>query len=134
MKLLAAGALLGVLTACGGADSDSAETPRLSADDAVSQTCVEVRAGIDDFNREDYAGTVEHFEKATIPARVYAKVNTAPAADALLDAVEYYADLEPADYPDAARTSEDFARNKAITLKQCASGDDSPDPTPATPV
>ena len=95
-----------------------------------------MRDGIDEFNRHDYAGTVEHFRKARTPAKVYAKVNTEPAADALLDAVEYYANLAPEDYPDAARTSEHFARNKTITLTQCAPAEpaDEPDASPATPV
>jgi hypothetical protein len=92
-----------------------------------------VRAGVDEFNRQDYAGTVEHFEKAKIPAKVYAKVNDEPEADALLDAVEYYANLAPQDYPEAARSSEFFARNKVITLEQCAS-DEPIDATPGTPV
>jgi len=134
MRRLAIAALFVLLSACSsGSDSPALDTsPTLSADDAVQQTCEEVRAGIDDFNRQDYAGTVRHFEKAKPPAKVYATVNDEPEADALLDAVEYYANLAPEDYPDAARGSESFARNKAITLEQCASGepiDDSP-PTP----
>ena len=83
--------------------------------------------------REDYAGTVEHFVKAKVPAKVNAKVNEEPEADALLDAVEYYANLAPEDYPEAARSSENFARNKVITLEQCAS-DEPIDATPGTPV
>jgi len=126
MRTLVAVAALVLLTACGG-DTDAPDTKAtstsVSADDAAALTCKEVRAGIDDFNRQDYAGTVEHFEKAKIPAKVYAKVNQEPEADALLDAVQYYAGLAPAKYPDAARSSQNFARNKAITLEQCASGE-----------
>jgi hypothetical protein len=136
MKLLGSVVLLLALTACSSgseAPSTSTSTSSLSAADAVQATCREVRAGIDEFNREDYAGTVEHFEKAKIPAKVYAKVNKEPEADALLDAVEYYANLSPDRYPDAARSSESFARNKAITLEQCAS-DEPIDATPGTPV
>ena len=135
MKILGAVVLLLALAACSGG-SDAPEAPArstLSADDAMRATCREVRAGIDEFNRDDYAGTVEHFEKAKVPAKVYAKVNEEPEADALLDAVEYYANLSPADYPEAARSSENFARNKVITLEQCAS-DDPIDATPGTPV
>ena len=135
---LAAAALTLSLSACtggdGGSDVPDTKASSLSAAQAVRATCVEVRAGIDDFNAEDYAGTVEHFEKARIPAKVYAKVNTEPEADALLDAVEYYANLSPADYPDAARSSENFARNKEITLTQCVSGSESDDESPGTPV
>ena len=135
MKIFVATALLVVVAACsGGTGSDEPDaTATLSAADAVDQTCVEVRAGIDDFNRQDYAGTVEHFQKAKVPATVYAKVNPEPEADALLDAVQYYANLAPEKYPEAARSSEYFARNKAITLGQCASGEPI-DEAPPTPV
>ena len=135
MKTLGAVALLLALTACsGGSDAPAAPAKStLSSSEAMQATCREVRAGIDEFNRDDYAGTVEHFEKAKVPAKVYAKVNEEPEADALLDAVEYYANLSPADYPEAARSSESFARNKTITLEQCAS-DDPIDATPGTPV
>lgn len=136
MKILAAVALLAALGACsGGSDpsKDAKPAASVSAADAFQATCREVRDGIDEFNRQDYAGTVEHFEKARVSAKVYAKVNTEPEADALLDAVEYYADLSPEDYPDAARSSESFARNKEITLTQCASGEPI-DETPGTPV
>lgn len=139
MKVIAAAAasaaLVLSLSACsgGGSDASSEKTPAMSATEAMKATCVEVRAGIDEFNREDYDGTVEHFEKAKVPAKVNAEVNKEPEADALLDAVEYYANLSPENYPEAARSSESFARNKVITLEQCAS-DDPIDATPGTPV
>lgn len=134
-KSVIAVALLVWMTACGNdADNSAPDATRdLSAAEAVQQACEEVRAGIEEFNRENYAGTVEHFEKAKVPATVYAKINEEPEADALLDAVQYYANLAPEQYPDAARTSQNFARNKAITLEQCAS-DQPIDVTPATPV
>jgi hypothetical protein len=114
-----------------GADRDD-EPATPSSAEAFQQTCAEVRAGIDDFNRQDYAATVEHFEKAKVPATVNAKDDPEPEADALLDAVQYYANLPPEKYPEAARSSENFARNKAITLEQCASGEpiDADPPTP----
>jgi hypothetical protein len=132
MKVLGTVALLLALAACSGG-SDASARSTLSAADAMRATCLEVRAGIDEFNRDDYAGTVDHFEKAKIPAKVYAKVDDEPEADALLDAVEYYANLAPDDYPEAARSSESFARNKVITLEQCAS-DEPIDATQGTPV
>lgn len=139
MRTLIAAALVAVLASgCGGGSDDSRsnrspDQAELTASQAMSRTCAEVRAGIDDFNRQDYAGTVEHFVKARTTAKVYARVDKEPEADALLDAVEYYANLAPDQYPDAARTSENFARNKAITLEQCAS--DTPiDSAPPTPV
>ena len=137
MRSSAVAVLLLVLAACGGGGSDDSPTSSsLSAEDAVQATCKEVRAGIDEFNRQDYAATVSHFEKARVPATAYAAANDEPEADALLDAVEYYAELAPADYPAAAATSARFARNKAITLNQCASAEpiDETPTTPATPV
>lgn len=135
MRIFFAASLLLLLAACsGGADGDEPSAQKtLSSTDAMEQTCAEVRAGIDDFNRQDYPSTVRHFEKAKVTAKIYAEVNPEPDADALLDAVEYYANLAPSKYPEAARSSENFARNKAITLGQCASGEPI-DETPPTAV
>lgn len=119
MRLFAAAALLLGLTACG-SDAEPADEPTTA--ELQQQVCVEVRKGIDAFNASDYAETVRHFAKAKKPAKVKAQIDPEPEADALLDAVEYYANLDPADYPEAARTSEHFARNKAITLGQCTDG------------
>jgi hypothetical protein len=123
-------ALLAVVSACGG--STASPAPGLTVGEAFQRTCQQVRAGIDEFNRHDYAATVARFERAKVPATVYAEVSPEPEADALLDAVEYYANLAPTDYPEAARSSEHFARNKAITLNQCATGEPI-DETPPTP-
>jgi hypothetical protein len=131
MRTLVATVAVLVVAGCGGAESDQADVPRLTAAQAFDRTCELVRDGIDEFNRHDYAGTVASFRRAKAPAKVYATMNQEPEADALLDAVEYYANLAPADYPEAARTSEHFARNKAITLSQCAS-DEPIDATPPT--
>ncbi|MEV7396254.1 hypothetical protein [Aeromicrobium sp. NPDC092404] len=120
--------LLLVLSACGDAGSPDRG---LTVPQAQANTCREVNEGIAEFNRGDYAGTVEHFEKAKIPATVLSRISDEPEADALLDAVQYYANLDPADYPEAARSSEHFARNKAITLGQCAPLDGG---EPASPV
>jgi hypothetical protein len=135
MRILLAAVLVAALSsACSGEPDDSGSDPaELSASEAMSRTCAEVRAGIDEFNRHDYAATVDHFVKARKTAKIYARVNEEPEADALLDAVEYYANLAPSKYPDAARSSENFARNKTITLDQCAS-DEPIDADPPTPV
>lgn len=135
MRTLVTAAFVAVLaSACSGGSDESGSAPaELSASEAMSQTCEEVRLGIDEFNRDDYAATVEHFVKAKVPAKVYARVNEEPEADALLDAIEYYANLPAEKYPEAARSSENFARNKTITLEQCAS-DEPIDADPPTPV
>ncbi len=96
-------------------------SPAPPGDSGEPSACAEVRAGIDDFNTGDYEGTVDHFEDAVPLAEQAAAAEDSPAAADLLEAVEYYAALAPEDYPDAARTSPDFARYKAITLGQCAS-------------
>lgn len=118
MRFLAIAVLL-ALTACG---PDPAPEQQPTAAELQQQACAEVRKGIDAFNADDFAETVRHFVKAKRPAKLNAKVDPEPEADALLDAIEYYANLDPADYPEAARTSEHFARNKAITLGQCTDG------------
>ncbi len=135
--MLLLGVLVGLLAACStgsgsartsepsgpagpSASSDPSDVPS-PADPAEPSACAEVRAGIDDFNDRDYAGTVSHFEEAVPLAEEAAAADGSPAAADLLEAVEYYAALAPQDYPDAARTSPDFARYKAITLGQCAS-------------
>ncbi|MGA8987165.1 hypothetical protein [Aeromicrobium sp.] len=123
MRTIVAVALLGILPACGAGSeqaADDSDPSPLEIVEAQTKTCAEVRKGIDLFNQKDYAGTVASFKKARITATVYATISDEPEADALLDAVEYYANLAPADYPEAARTSASFARNKAITLNQCA--------------
>ena len=51
-----------------------------------------------------------------------AEANPGQAADDLLEAVRYYADLAPGDYTQASVSSSEFAKYKAITLEQCASG------------
>lgn len=127
MRTLLAAALLLATGACTSATSNGPKD--LSAAEAVQQTCAEVLAGIDEFNREDYSATVEHFEKARPLARAYVEANSEPEARALLEAVTYYADLPPDSYPQAARTSEHFARYKAVTLSQCAAAE----PMDATP-
>lgn len=122
MRLLVGLSLFAVLCACG-SNRDGDQQGELSAAEAVQQTCEEVRAGIDEFNQNDYDGTVAHFQKAVHPAEIYATEQPEPEARALLEAVRYYAALPPESYAKAARQSADFARHKAVTLNQCASGE-----------
>jgi hypothetical protein len=119
-----AGALL-VLTGCtGGGSVPAASQP--SADPSppsvsaapTGAACDEVVAGINDFNAGDYEGTVEHFKVAVRLAE--AEDDGSQESVLLLMAVQYYADLAPEDYPEAAESSSDFARWKAVTLGQCA--------------
>lgn len=96
---------------------------------ARTPACAEVRAGIDAFNAGDFDLTVEHFEKAVPLAQD--QLDGSAAADDLLEAVTWYAQLPPDDYLDASTGSPDFARYKAITLGQCVSPGSDPGGQPS---
>ncbi len=133
MRTLAVALLLTLTTACsvGGEQRESAATPSPSAPSdpgtppdpgagsSGSPACAEVRDGIRAFNAGDYPETVAHFRAALPIARAEADTDPSSRADDLLEAVQYYADLAPEDYPEAARSSAEFAKYKAITLGQC---------------
>ena len=150
--------LLATASACsvGTAENDSATSPSPSAPSpsasspstpgpsapsasssqtAGSPACVEVREGIKAFNAGDYPVTVAHFKVALPLARAQADVSGSSEADDLLEAVRYYAQLAPEDYPEAARSSPEFAKYKAITLGQCVPVplDELPDGDPTSP-
>lgn len=84
------------------------------------ETCAQVRAGIEAFNQGDYDETVARFEEA-VPLADAAQDDSA-SASLLAQAVHYYADLAPADYAEASRSSDDFEKYKQITLSLCADG------------
>jgi hypothetical protein len=117
----------------------SAETPTPSStptDDggsvADSEACEEVRTGIDAFNEGDFEETVEHFRSAVPLAED--RDDGSQAAGDLVDAVHYYADLAPADYSEAARSSSEFLKYKNITLGQCMPAGYEPSESPGTDV
>lgn len=116
----------------GGADSSADPSPSEpespdpsspSGDVAVvdSEACEQVRNGIDAFNRGEYDETVDRFEEALPLAQ--SQDDGSVRAGELVEAVRYYAELDADQYLEAARTSPDFAKYKAITLGQCASAD-----------
>ena len=76
--------------------------------------------------------TIDHFRKALPLAVDEAKDDDSKKAADLVEAVSYYADLDAEKYPEAARSSADFAKYKAITLGQCVPveepGTDEPPP------
>lgn len=111
------------LAACGSSGSDSDDVATLSPRTLGAKTCVEVRAGIDAFNNHDFQGTQAHFKRAEVFAKLYYKKAQGAGSSTLLQAVDYYAHLPPKAYPEAARSSADFARFKAITLGQCEPAD-----------
>lgn len=122
---------LALLAGCGGT-SDSGSDAATAAPGAAD-ACMEVRAGIDAFNLGDYVETIGHFRKAVPLAVDEAKADDSQKAADLVEAVKYYADLDPEGYPEAARSSADFAKYKAITLGQCVpvgepGAEDSPPP------
>lgn len=97
-----------------------------------SPACEEVRAGIDAFNLGDFEETVEHFELA-VPLAEEQDDGSETAGD-LVEAVQYYADLAPTDYPEAARSSAEFLEYKNITLGQCRPVDGEDTESPGTDV
>lgn len=96
----------------GAPEADVPDVPVVDSD-----ACEEVRTGIAAFNDGDYDGTVEHFELAVPLAE--AQDDGSTMAGRLIEAVRYYAELDSERYPEAARTSPEFAKYKAITLGQC---------------
>ncbi len=117
MKSLLIAALVSVMAGCGSSGYDAQAPPSAAA--LGAKTCVEVRTGIDAFNARDYNATVTHFKKAEVFAKLYDKLAQGNDSSSLLEAVDYYAHLPPTAYPEAARSSADFARFKAVTLGQC---------------
>lgn len=116
-RALAVIAFLGLVSGC--SVDGSAVRSGTSASDPDTRACDEVVAGIDAFNVGDLDETVRHFELAVPLAEAEAAADDSEAAAALLDAVRYYAELPAEDYPEAASSSPEFARNKAITLGLC---------------
>ena len=97
-----------------------------------SEACEEVRTGIDAFNVGDYDETVARFEAALPLAEE--QDDGSPAAEDLVEAVRYYAELDAEAYLEASRSSPEFAKYKAITLGQCVvPGSDAPE-SPGTDV
>jgi len=137
MRILLGALLLVLVGACGGdgpaaPGADVTLSPGESAESAATGVCAEVRAGIDAFNQGDYDETVARF-RAAVPLAEAEAEDTATeadkeAADLLLEAVVFYAELPAEDYLESAQSSPDFARYKAITLGQCASGEPPTEP------
>jgi len=99
-------------------ETPASPSPR-SGDDTVvdSEACEEVRTGIAAFNVGEFDETVEHFEEALPLAEE--QDDGSVQASQLIEAVRYYAELDAELYPEAARSSPEFAKYKAITLGQC---------------
>ncbi|MGI9157763.1 MAG: hypothetical protein ACR2FG_14220 [Marmoricola sp.] len=136
MKPLLAVVLLVCLGACSTAGRGSPSTDSSAPQQATKPgVCEEVRAGIDAFNQGDFEATVAHFRTALPLAEAAAARDDARAADELVEAVRYYAELAPEAYPESSRTSPSFAKYKQITLGQCESGgQEPPSESPGTTV
>jgi hypothetical protein len=138
MRLLLASLLIVGLSACSTDRESPSSTPTKEPsasptmpDASASKACAEVRAGIDAFNTEEYANTVAHFRLALPLAKDQARDQPSTAADDLVEAVTYYAELAPEDYAESAISSPEFAKYKAITLGQCSPvGEPSDDGSP----
>lgn len=136
MRLLLALVLMTALGACSSEkDSPKAEprraptsapstsVPSIPQDASGSGACAEVRAGIAAFNAGDFERTIRHFELAVPLAKAQARSDASKAADDLVEAVTYYAELAPEDYAESARSSAEFLKYKTITLGQCVTGE-----------
>ena len=110
----------------------SRTTPQPDVPVVDSAACEEVRTGIEAFNLGDYDGTVEHFE-AAVPLAEEQDDGSAKASQ-LIEAVRYYAALDAEAYPEAARSSPEFAKYKAITLGQCMPVGEVPEESSGTDV
>ena len=116
----------GIIDDSAPADPESPATPSTQPGGGAfdSAACDEVRAGIDAYNDGDLDETVERFQ-AALPLAEEQDDGSALAGQ-LVEAVRYYAELDPDHYPSAARSSPEFAKYKAITLGQCVAGDAEP--------
>ena len=119
MRIVAIVLTLLLLGACSGGSNEPNEAMNGQETPEATDACTQVRAGIDAFNAGDYDETVDRFREALPLAEDQARSDDSQEAADLLEAVQYYADLEAGMYPDAARTSPDFEKYKQITLGQC---------------
>ncbi len=119
MRMLGPTLMIGLALLAGCSGSSDSATPEASTGSSKTDACDEVRAGIESFNASDYAMTVDHFRKAMPLAVDQAKRDDSSKAADLVEAVTYYAELDPDQYAEAAQSSKDFAKYKAITLGQC---------------
>lgn len=119
MRMLGPTLMIGLALLAGCSGGSSSESPAVASTPSAAGACDEVRAGIDAFNLGDYVETIDHFRKAIPLAVDQAKGDGSKKAADLVEAIKYYADLDPEAYPEAARSSADFAKYKGITLGQC---------------
>lgn len=141
MAAIATAAVVALTAGCSGSGDTTPPAPETSTSPSApsdgtavvdSEACEEVRTGIAAFNLGDYDETVAHFEEA-VPLALEQDDGSGPASD-LIEAVRYYAELDADLYPEAARSSAEFAKYKAITLGQCMPvGDETPE-SPGTDV
>lgn len=133
MRIILAAVLLILLSGCSSDQRSGSAEPRKDTSPSASaapgrpevsetEACSAVRAGINAFNAGDFSITVDQFRKALPLARAQAEDNPSKAADDLVEAITYYAELAPEDYPQSAVSSPEFLRYKAITLGQCVGG------------
>ena len=131
MRMLGPALVIGL--ALTGGCSSSTDSPEATAAPVATDICTAVRAGIDAFNLGDYTETIDRFRVAVPLAVEQAKDDDSKKATELVEAVKYYADLSPEEYPEAARSSADFAKYKSITLGQCVPvGQPDAEPPPVT--
>lgn len=122
-KPIVALALLVIIAGCGSTNGPGPQGDKTSSSSPREDTCLEVRAGVASYNAQDLEGVQPHFVRAEVPAKRYAKESSSKAADDLLEAVRFFADVPPSDYSKDAASLKLFEKYKAITLGDCVNGD-----------
>ena len=97
MRLILALVLLVAPSACSSGQeslkSEARSTPPVRPEVRESRACAEVRAGGDACKTEKFQGTVDHFKAAVPLDRAQAGANPSQAAEDMLGAVTYCAEL-----------------------------------------
>ncbi|QWC85855.1 hypothetical protein KLP28_03675 [Nocardioidaceae bacterium] len=116
------------LTACTPSLTDEAREQGSATSESIDEpydtaVCAAVRDGIDAYNIGDLEESVQAFDDALPLARTHAAQQGAGegarAAQALLEAVRYYAGLSVTELRDAFPASRDTVRYQQTTLEQC---------------
>lgn len=110
--------LLAVLAGCG---SSSTSKPKdvTTSSEARDSACIEVRAGIEAYNTNNFQNVQPHFVKAKVFAKAYATASKGTEADKLLEAIIFFTEVPPDSYAKDVKSSKLFEKYKAVTLGDC---------------
>lgn len=122
-RAVVAWTVLAVLAGCG-STSTSKPIDDKPSPSARESACVEVRTGIAAYNTKHFKEVQPSFVKAKVFAERYVKSSTDTAADKLLEAIIFFAEVPPDSYTKDAKTLKLFEKYKAITLGDCENDDE----------